>query len=57
MLHDHQAKRIRQLERAWAEQIRDLAPRIGLRALAGVPDEVKALLADPPAVDPSPGQP
>lgn len=29
---------------AWAEQLRDLLPRVGLRALEGVPDEVKALL-------------
>jgi len=33
-----------QLRRAWAEQLRDLLPRVGLRALYGVPDEVKALL-------------
>lgn len=29
---------------AWATQLRDLLPRVGLRALEGVPDEVKSLL-------------
>lgn len=32
---------------AWAAQVRDLAPRVGLRALAGVPPEVLALLSPP----------
>jgi hypothetical protein len=47
-IHDAQAARVKELERGWAAQIRDLAPRIGLRALEGVPEEVKALLSGPP---------
>lgn len=30
-----------EVRRAWAEQIADLAPRVGLRALEGVPEEVR----------------
>lgn len=35
------------VRRAWASQLRDLAPRVGLRALEGVPPEVLELLSAP----------
>lgn len=52
MRESHALDRWRRLARMWAEQLRDLLPRIGLRALEGVPDEVKQLLPDG-WVDPS----
>lgn len=33
--------RYNDLVRAWTEQVSDLLPRIGLRALEGLPDEVR----------------
>jgi hypothetical protein len=38
-----------ELQKAWARQLRDLLPRIGLRALEGVPESVLALVAQPEA--------
>jgi hypothetical protein len=53
MRERHALDRLRTLVFAWAEQVKDLAPRIGLRALEGLPDEVRQVLEKDRAVDPT----
>jgi hypothetical protein len=47
MRESHAIDRYRTIVLAWAEQVRDLAPRIGLRVLEGLPDDVRAVLEGP----------
>lgn len=46
MRERHAVDRLRTVVLMWAEQVKDLAPRIGLRAMQGLPPEVEDALSD-----------